>query len=81
MPKEEVEAFVEKNLESREIEAENASLISECMDRESYGKYLLTHQGYQLHVASGSFIRRNQLDFCYERSQPPAPQSQFEMKL
>lgn len=81
VPKEEVEAFVEKNLESRGIEAGNASLISECMDRESYGKYLLTHQGYQLHTASGSFIRRNQLDYCYERSQPPAPQSQFEMKL
>lgn len=46
VPKEEVEAFVEKNLESRGIEAGNASLISECMDRESYGKYLLTHQGY-----------------------------------
>lgn len=36
---------------------------------------------YQLHAASGSFIRRNAQDFCYERSQPPTPQSQFEMKL
>ena len=81
VPKEDVEAFVQKNLESRGIEAENASLISECMDRESYGKHLLTHQGYQLHAASGSFIRRNQLDFFYERSRPPTPKSQFEMKL
>ena len=42
---------------------------------------LLAQQGYQQHAASGSFIRRNQLDFCYERSQPPTPQAHFEMKL
>ena len=46
-----------------------------------YGRYLLAQQGYQQHAASGSFIRRNQLDFCYERSQPPTPQAHFEMKL
>lgn len=81
MPKEEVESFTEKYLESRGIEAGHMSLLSECMDRESYGRYLLAQQGYQQHAASGSFIRRNQLDFCYERSQPPTQQAHFEMKL
>ena len=80
VPKEEVESFAGKYLESRGIEEGHVSLISECMDQESYGRYLLAQQGYQQHAASGSFIRRNQLDFCYERSQPPAPQAHFEMK-
>ena len=81
VPKEEVESFTEKYLESRGIEAGHMSLLSECMDRESYGRYLLAQQGYQQHAASGSFIRRNQLDFCYEHSQPPTQQAHFEMKL
>lgn len=81
VPKEEIESFTEKYLESMGIEAGHMSLLSECMDRESYGRYLLAQQGYQQHAASGSFIRRNQLDFCYEHSQPPVPRAQFEMKL
>ena len=81
VPREDVESFAEKFLESKGIEAGHVSLLSECMDRESYGRYLLAQQGYQQHAASGSFIRRNQLDFCYERSQPPTPQAHFEMKL
>lgn len=55
--------------------------ISFPIREEDYGRYLLAQQGYQQHAASGSFIRRNQLDFCYERSQPPTQQAHFEMKL
>ena len=64
--------FVQENsVESvSKKEFKSNPMISQCLDHAAYGAYLLQQRGYQ-RMVTGSYIRRNEREFQWERSPTP----------
>lgn len=66
-----LEEYAKQELKDQGFQGGACPGVDLCIDYMGYGEKILVEQGYRLDVDQSLYIRRNEQDFYYERSQKP----------